>query len=135
VLDSIGTSQVVLRNVADGGKGSSNTRKVSIYYHTDDAPGRRCNGNEASEPTLLNLKMVDNDGDILIDDGKTVVCRARDKQVGALTLTREVFFQGPKNCLDSAVPTGKGFTDGPVTATASIPYQELVGEVNVKCRE
>jgi hypothetical protein len=102
--------------------------------HADDAyPGAKCVGNKTSALGKVNLKMVDDDGDVLIDDGKTFVCRARDHEV---TLSREVFFESPENCKDSAVPTGNRPIDGAVATTVSVPGgPDFETTVTVKCRD
>jgi hypothetical protein len=89
---------------------------MSIHLSTVDAPGATCDAGENSGPVRVNLKMVDDDGDVLIDSAKIVVCNG-----GANKLNREVFFQSPLNCKDSAVPTGPGLSTSVITTTGSAP--------------
>jgi hypothetical protein len=76
--------------------------------------------------------MVDDDGDVLIDSPKIVVCKAKDNREPT-TITRDVFVQGPLNCPGSAVPDPPNAT-GDITATISIPDQPDYAEtVRIKC--
>ena len=102
---------------------------MTVSLRTVDAPGATCDAGETSGPVKINFKMVDDDGDILIDSAKTVVCDGGPSQV-----TRSVFVQGPLNCKDSAVPDG--ISSGFITATGSAfgapDYVELI---QIKCTE
>ncbi len=62
---------------------------------------------------MINLKMVDDDGEVLIDSAKIAVCEGGG---GQKQMFRNVFVQ-PKNCKDSAVPVGT--SSGVITATGS----------------
>lgn len=48
--------------------------------------------------------MVDDDGDILVNTSKTIVCDGDT----STNVKFGVEFEGPLNCKDSAVPTGAG---------------------------
>ncbi len=97
-----------------------------------DAPGATCDPGEFSNPTRVNLKMEDDRGNILIDSAKTVVCKQ-----GATTLKRNVFFQGPLNCENGAVPpSAPGFSVGLITSTGSAPgTADYVESTSIKCFE
>ena len=98
-----------------------------------DAPGATCDPGEFSAPTLVNLKMEDDSGNILIDSAKTVVCKH-----GVTTAEkRSVFFQGPMNCENGAVPsTMPGFSLGTITSTGSAPgTTDYVESTGIKCFE
>jgi hypothetical protein len=105
---------------------------MKVILRAEDAPGKRCNGNKFSAPTQVNLRMVDDDGDVLIDSAKTAVCKARDQREPT-TIRRDVFYQGPLNCADSAVPPSP-FSNGDITATVSIAgQQDYVEILRIKC--
>ena len=90
-------------------------------------------GNKTSALGTVNLRMVDDDGDLLIDGGKTFVCRARDQ---AVTFKRDVFFQSTLNCEGSALPTGNRPTSGVVAITVSVPSgPPFETTMIVKCRD
>jgi hypothetical protein len=75
--------------------------------------------------------MVDDDGDIMIDSSKTVVCNG-----GQQKSTREVFFQSPIHCEDSDVPDPPSST-GVITATASGSpgTDDHVEDLTIRCNE
>jgi hypothetical protein len=74
--------------------------------------------------------MVDDDGDVLVDSSKTVVCEGG----GATTnLKRNVFFQGPLNCENGAVPGGS--STGTITTTGSTGTSVYVESTSIKCFE
>jgi hypothetical protein len=131
VAETVDPAAINLRNVATGGKGASAVRKMKVLLQAEDAPGRKCNGNDASAPTLVNLRMVDDDGDVLVDSAKIAVCKARDRL--PTTQSRDVFVQGPLNCPDSEVPAPPHAT-GDITATVSIAGQpDYVEAIRLKC--
>jgi hypothetical protein len=137
-VQNINPNSVSLRNVATEGKGSSATRKMVLIVHAVDAPGATCDPGEFSEPTYVNLHMVDDDGDGVFDDGKTIVCEGGGS---TSNVKMDVFFQGPKNCLDSVPP----YTEGPAvgkstgtitsTATGSAGTAPRIESTSVKCSE
>jgi hypothetical protein len=98
-----------------------------------DAPGATCDPGEFSASTPIKLKMEDDSGNILIDSAKTAVC-----EHGVTTaLKRNVFFQGPLNCENGAVPSAKpGFSLGTITSTGSAPgTTNYVESTGIKCFE
>jgi hypothetical protein len=119
--------------VASGGKGSTLSRNMVVIVHAVDAPGATCDPGEFSDPTSVNLKMVDDDGDVLVDSSKTIVCEG-----GGVTtnLKRTVFFQGPDNCENGAVPPPKpDFSLGTITSTGtgSAGTSVYVENTKIKC--
>jgi len=109
---------------------------MKLIIHAVDAPGATCDAGEFSEPTSANLTMVDDDGDGIVSGGKNVVCEGGGKTIN---VKLDVFFQGPLNCENSAVPpSGKpGSSTGTITSTATgsagtTPYVESTG---IKCFE
>jgi hypothetical protein len=100
-----------------------------------DAPGARCGPNESSGPTSINLRMVDDTGDVLVDRPKSVVCSGRPNVVTSLKIP--VKFVGPKNCKDGAVPSGKKLSTGNImsTATGSPGTAVYVKATRIKCKE
>lgn len=104
-----------LRNVATGGKGSSRTASITATLEAADAfgPGS-CGFGDESALTAVNVLIVDDDGDIILNSSKNVVCKAGDKTTVKMSAT----YKGPKNCLDSAVPDTISSSDVFVTVTA-----------------
>ncbi len=99
-----------------------------------DGPGATCDPGEFSNPTWVNLKMVDDDGDVLVDSSERIVCEG-----GGVTTTvkRDVLFQGPMNCENGTVPSPKpGFSLGTITSTGSAPgTADYVESTKIKCFE
>jgi hypothetical protein len=131
-VTSINPNQVVLQNVATGGKGSNSITRMVITVQGVDAPGATCDPGEFSAPNPVNLKMEDDRGNILIDSAKTVVCKH-----GVTTLKRIVLFGGPLNCENGAVPPPKpDFSLGTITSTGSAPgTADYVESTKIKCFE
>jgi hypothetical protein len=132
-VTNINPNSTTLKNVAEGGKGSDTVRKMTVHLTTVDAPGRTCDDGESSGPVPVNLRMVDDDGDVLIDSAKIAECNGGSKKV-----TREVLIQGPLNCEGSAVPSGSpsGSSTGVIKATGSAPgTADYVEDLTIRCRE
>jgi len=132
-VQNINPNQVVLRNVGTGGKGSDATRKMIMTLNAVDAPGATCDPGEFSNPTSVNLKIEDDHGNILIDSAKTIVC----EQGVTKNVKRNVFFRGPLNCENGAVPPPKpDFSLGTSTSTGSAPgTPDYVEDIKIKCFE
>jgi hypothetical protein len=116
--------------VALGGKGASETRKMVMIIQAVDAPGVTCDPGDFSEPTSINLTMVDDDGDVLINSSKTIMCGGT-----TVNLKRNVFFQGPLNCESSAVPSGSSTGTITSTGTGSAGTTPYVETNSIKCFE
>ena len=100
-----------------------------MQIRTVDAPGATCDDGENSGPVPINLRMVDDDGDVLIDSSKIFVCNG-----GANQLDRSVLIQGPLNCKDSAVPDGS--SSSIITVTGSAPGTPAYVEAHaINCSE
>ena len=132
MANNVNPNQTTLKSVGNGGKGASETRQMRIIFNAADAPGATCDLGESSVSTSVNLRMVDDDGDVLVDSAKNFVC-LNEGPNDLPTAKRDVFWQGPKNCENSDVPTGK-FSTGDITATVSIAGQtDFVEVLNIKC--
>ena len=93
-----------LRNVATGGSGSTATKSLTVQLEGAEASPGSCPTGAYSEPTAVNLFIEDDDGDVIIDAiGEGFVCRMGFKVQAGF----DVFFQGPLNCENSAVPSGQ----------------------------
>jgi hypothetical protein len=133
-VQNINPNQITLKNVGSGGKGSTATRKMVLVVEAVDAPGATCDPGEFSAPTPVNLMMVDDDGDGVFNDGKTIVCGGGR---GSTTVKLDVFFQGPLNCENGAVPPPKpDFSLGTIMSTGSAPgTADYVEDIKIKCFE
>ena len=98
-----------------------------------EAPGARCNPNESSEPTSINLRMVDDGGDVIIDRSKTVVCTGQPNVTTNVKIG--VTFRGPDNCKDGVVPANQSTGNITSTGTGSAGTAAFVRNVKIKCRK
>ena len=118
-----------LNKVGSGGKQATRIMKMLIKTKTVDRPGASCDPGEDSGPVFVNLTMVDDDGDILVDSSKILVC-----DHGPQGQIRTVTVQGPLNCKDSAVPDG--YSSGVIVATGTAPgTPAYVENLTINCTE
>jgi hypothetical protein len=106
-----------------------------MIVHAVDAPGRTCDPGESSVPTLISMTMVDDDGQYIAkNEGKITVCEGGGKTAN---VKLDLFFQGPRNCKDSVVPTGgnhpKSTGLATTTATGSPGTAPHVETTAIKC--
>jgi hypothetical protein len=97
-----------LRNVATGGKASKVAKSVTVRLSAQDVTPGSCTSGESSDPVTATLMLVDDDGEVILNNAKPgFVCKANSTTNAKFT----AIFEGPKNCEDSAVPvvqsTGK----------------------------
>ena len=130
---NVNPNQTTLHGVGNGSKGHSGNRLMKIIFNAVDAGGgATCDVGERSAPTSVHLRMADDNGELLINSAKNFVCENEGPN-DLSTQERKVFWQGPKNCENSAIPTGK-FSNGDITATVSIAGQpDYVEVLNIKC--
>ena len=129
-MTNINPDTINLNKVGTGGKNSDRIMKMLIKTRTVDAPGQRCDVGEDSGPVQINLRMVDDDGDELVNSAKTIVCNH-----GPQGSTRDVLVQSPVNCAGSVVPDG--YSSGVITATGtgSPGTPDYVEELTINCTE
>jgi hypothetical protein len=127
-VQNISPNSYQLNRVSEGiARGS---KRIVIKLDGVDAPNATCDTGETSGPVEINLKIVDDDGDVVTDHGKTVECNS---QV-AWKARQILLFEGPKNCKDSAVPSPS--STGVMTATISVPGQpDFVEDVMIGCNQ
>jgi hypothetical protein len=127
-VENINPNQITLQS------GGSKNVKMVVLVHTVDAPGATCDPGEFSEPTKINLTMVPDVGDIIVDNGKTVVCKHTDE---TFSVKRTVLIKSPENCAGGVPPPPKpDFSLGTITATGSAPgTADYVEGIKIKCFE
>ena len=112
--------------------------EVRVIVRAIDNSPATCDAGEESEPTKITLRMVDDNGDVLISNGKTRVCKFDD---GEANIKRAVFFNSPLNCEGGVPPyggsslgiiesTGSTFTVPGGFPTGVTPYEE---DTQIKC--
>ncbi len=101
--------------------------KMVVLVHTVDAPGETCDPGEFSEPTKIKLTMVPDVGDIIVDNGKTVVCKHTDE---TFNVKRTVVVKSPENCEGVVEPPPRpDFSLGIITSTgAALVWDGDVGD-------
>jgi len=121
-----GGNLVVLRDLADQGPGSEQTRSVAVVLSAEeDVPGA-CRPREPGESFSLRLQMIDDDEDVILDETRGgLVC---DRLVGqqAFDATYAV-----RNCAGSVAPTRN--SKGNVRVRATTEDGELVVERTIEC--
>ena len=117
MVTGVDPEQVTLSRVAFGGKAASRVKKISISLEA-----RNCDVDEKSPPTAVHLRMDDQNGNNLINNGKNgVQCKNDGEGGNDVSFKRDVLFQGPMNCAGSAVPNRNSNTDIDTVVTASAP--------------
>ena len=122
-----GRNLAKLRDVATGGKASKVPESITVRLAAGDTTPGSCTPGSNSDPVTVSLFLEDDDGDVILDRSKPgFVCSAGEKTYAKFT----AFFEGPKNCKNSAVPatqTSQGnisavmtTDDGALTATRKI---------------
>lgn len=124
-------NMATLKNVATGGKGSTSTRTVGVSLQAEEtSPGSCPLG--ASTMGTLKLTIVDDDGDVLINNFKgPVQCIS-----GQTTKVKfGVTYKGPKNCKDSAVPSGNVSNGDLFVTVFETQSQDVFTDTNgIQCR-
>ena len=82
----------------------------------------------------MNVQLVQSVGDIIVDSGKTVVCKHTDE---TFSVKRTVLIKSPENCAGGVPPPPKsGFSLGTITAAGSAPgTADYVESISIKCFE
>jgi hypothetical protein len=106
---------------------------MNVSVQAVDAPGARCKPNDFSEPTPINLRMVDEGGNVIIDRSKTIVCSGRPHETFSVKIG--VTFRGPENCKEGVVPANQSTGDITSTGTGSAGTAAFVRDVKIKCRK
>ena len=126
VID-INPNQITLQS------GGTKNVKMAVIVHAVDAPEATCDPGEFSAPTKIGLSMVDDSGNFLIGNGKTVVCKAEDAESST---ERTVVVESPAHCANGAVPPpGSNFSLGTITSTGtgSLGTTDYVEDTRIKC--
>ncbi len=120
-----------LKDVGTGGKASTIIRTVTVQLEAQESSAGSCPTGATSEPTMLNLRMVDDDDQIFFLRNKAgLVCTAGEP-TNAKFWAR---YSGPMNCKDSAVPTGNQPSAGNLFLTATTADGVLEVVRNIVCK-
>jgi hypothetical protein len=121
---------VALKNVEDGGKGSTIERSITVKLEAQEARPGSCPTGATSNPTTVNLYIEDDDGDLVFDRSKnSFVCTS-----GMTTNAKfGVRYTGPENCKDSAVPA-KQTSSGRLYVNATTVDGGLNDTLKIQCK-
>jgi len=121
-----GGNLVVLRDLADPGARSEQTRSVAVILGAEEAVPGACRPRASAESFSLRLQLIDDDDDVILDETRSgLVC---DRLVGQQT------FDAPytvRNCAGSVAPARH--SKGAVRVTATTEDGELVVERTIEC--
>jgi hypothetical protein len=121
---------VALKNVSTGGKGSKLTRTVSVKLEAREVSPGSCPAGEISEPTSVTLRIVDDDGDVVIDRTKNSFVCESGKQTH---MKFGVRYEGPENCAGSVAPT-RQVSKGDLFVIASTADGSLDDTLRIQCK-
>jgi len=121
---------VALKNVEDGGKGSTIERSITVSLVAQEASPGSCPDGATSNPTTVNLYIEDDDGGLDFDRSKnSFVCTA-GKRVHAKFGVR---YTGPENCKNSEVPV-KQVSSGRLFVNASTADGSMDDTLRIQCK-
>jgi hypothetical protein len=118
----------VLNKTTSLGRGSTQTKKVGVVLKAREQTRGACRPGSSTDTFSLRLQMVDDDGDVILDETRTgLTC---DRRVGQekFMATYEV-----ENCAGSEAPSRN--SKGEVTVTATTEDGELIAERTLKCNK
>jgi hypothetical protein len=122
---------VALKNVGDGGKGSTIERSITVQLEAQEASPGSCPYGATSNPTTVNLNIVDDDGDLVFDRSKnSFVCTSGEKVHAKFG----VRYTGPENCKDSLVPN-KQTSTGTLFVTATTADGTYEDTLRIQCKK
>lgn len=124
---------VTLNKTATLGKGSRKITTVTVNVHAESRAPGSCTAEDSSEPITLSLLMVDDDGDVILDESKVgYQCFG--------TGANSVKFQArytELNCEGSVAPQGSLTSTGVIDIEASTSGNHgppLIDTRNIKCK-
>jgi hypothetical protein len=126
-----GGNLATLKNVATGGKGSRTYRRLAVKLEAEDVTHGSCPRGATSDPVAVSLRIEDDDGDVIIDRSKSGFVCVGQQQVFAKFW---VSYEGPKNCKDSAVPTGNAPSQGDLFVTVTTEDGSLIPTRGIVCK-
>ncbi len=123
-----GGNLAVLKKTTSLGRGSTQTKKVGVVLKAREQSRGACRPGSSTDTFSLRLQMVDDDGDVILDETRTgLTCNRRVGQEKFM-VTYEV-----ENCAGSEAPSRS--SKGKVTITATTEDGELVARRTLKCNK
>jgi hypothetical protein len=123
-----GGNLAVLKRTTSLGRGSTKTRKVGVVLKAREQSRGACRPRSSTDTFSLRLQMVDDDGDVIMDETREGL--ACNRRVGRekFMVTYEV-----ENCAGSEAPSRS--SKGEVTVTATTEDGTLVSSRTLKCNK
>jgi len=107
---------------------SKETKKVGVVLKAQERTRGACRPGRSTDTFSLRLRMVDDDGDVILDETKSgLTCDRRIRQQKFMA-TYEV-----ENCAGSVAPEQS--SKGEVTVTATTEDGELIATRRLKCNK
>jgi hypothetical protein len=117
-----------LTKTSSSGKKATATKKVGVVLKAHERSRGACQPGSSRDTVSLRVQMVDDDGDVILDQTRTgLTC---DRQIGQ---QKFVATYDVENCKDSAAP--KNVSKGNVTITATTEDGTLVASRTLQCRK
>jgi hypothetical protein len=131
-----GRNLAVLKKTTSLGKGSTQTKKVGVVLKARERTRRACRPGSSTDTFSLRLHMVDDNGEVILDETRTgLTCDRRIRQQKFMA-TYEV-----ENCAESKAPgkdskgRAKRNSKGEITVTATTEDGELIASRILKCNK
>ncbi len=118
----------VLKKTDSRGNPSNQTKKIGVILKARELTRGACRPGSSTDTFSLRLHVVDDDGDVILDETRTgLMCDRRIRQQEFMA-TYEV-----ENCAGSVAPS-QG-SKGEVTLTATTEDGELIASRILKCNK
>ncbi len=118
----------VLKKTRSLGKGSTQTKKVGVVLKAQEQSRGACRPRTSTDTFSLRLQMIDDDGDVIMDETREgLTCNRRVGQKKFMA-TYEV-----ENCAGSEAPSRT--SKGKVTVIATTDDGRLVSSRTLKCNK
>ena len=123
-----GGTLAILNNTESLGRGSTQTKAVGVVLSADERIPGACRPNTSTDTFSLRVQMVDDDGDVILDE--TLYDLTCNRAVGkeAFLVTYEV-----ENCAGSEAASQHMGSKGEVTITATTEDGKLLVDRRLKC--
>jgi hypothetical protein len=123
-----GGNLVSLNQTSDSGSRSEQTKSVFVQLDVRDRTPGACRSGEDASQFSLQLQMVDDDGDVILDETRTGLRCDRQTEQQRFDATYSV-----QNCAGSVAPRKN--SKGEVTITATTEDGELVSTRTIGCNK
>jgi len=118
----------VLNKTSSLGNGSTKTRKVGVVVKARERVRGACRPRRSTDTFSLRLQMVDDDGDVILDETRNgLTCDRRVRQ------QKFMAHYGVENCAGSEAPERR--SKGEVTLIATTDDGEIVALRRLMCKK